>query len=189
MLKALIPSIVLAGAVISTSAQAADGDKLLGFEFGVGYHLVDDTRYEGASLNFGLVIPVGQKFDVVVYNEQGTFQGTENGDRDTATLDVNELRFRVSAWANDTMEVKLFLGLGYGELTLDEGDDEVSNIVGDAGINFTVFKTKSGPVKGEIALNAFYRHFKFAETDNGLDTDDTDEFGGFVIGANVGLYF
>ena len=90
MLKTLIPSLVLAGAFMTTSAQAADGDKLLGFEFGVGYHLVDDSNYEGVSTNFGLVIPVGQKFDVVIYHEAGSYHGKQDDDKSNAESDVNE---------------------------------------------------------------------------------------------------
>jgi hypothetical protein len=61
-------------------------------------------------------------------------------------------------------------------------------VVADLGINFTILKAKSGPVKGEIALNALYRHLKFEEADVNLD-DDISKLGGFIIGVNAGLYF
>jgi hypothetical protein len=188
MLKTLIPSLVLAGAFMTTSAQAAEGDKLLGFEFGVGYHLVDDSRYEGVDTNFGLVIPVGQKFDIVVYHEVGSYYGKQDGVKSTIDSTVDELRFRVSAWENETMAVKLVLGIGYADMAESDGAPEFSQVVADLGINFTIMKAKSGPVKGEIALNALYRHLKFEEVDTAL-ADNLSKLGGFIIGVNAGLYF
>jgi hypothetical protein len=188
MLKALIPSLVLAGAFMGSSAQAADGDKLIGFEFGVGYHLVDESRYDGVSTNFGLVLPVGQKFDVVIYHEVGRYYGKQDGDKSNIESDINEMRFRVTAWENEKMAVKLLLGIGYADMTEKEGGDDFSQVVADLGVNFTVLKTTSGPVKGEIALNALYRHLKFEEQSLNL-TDDVDSLGGFVIGVNAGLFF
>jgi hypothetical protein len=191
-MKALVPSLLLLGAVATTSLSAADqaSDKVLGFEFGVGYHLVDDSHYEGTDINFGLVIPVGQKFDVVVYHESGVYTGKQDGVNSTADTDANELRFRVAVWDGESQAVKLVLGLGYQNVNFDPNgaDTSVSAIVADLGVNFTVIKTKSGPVKGEIALNAFYRHFRFADTDTDLD-DDSKKLGGFIIGVNAGLYF
>ena len=192
MLKALIPSLVLAGAIMGSSAQAAEGsaDKLIGFEFGVGYHLVDDSRYEGVSTNFGLVIPVGQKFDVVIYHEVGRYYGKQDGDKSNVESDVSEMRFRVTAWENEKMAVKLLLGIGYADMTEKETPTSFSQVVADLGINFTVLKATSGPVKGEIALNALYRHLKFADATVALATDPVlDSLGGFVIGMNAGLFF
>ena len=192
MLKALIPSLVLAGAIMGSSAQAAEGsaDKLIGFEFGVGYHLIDDSRYEGVSTNFGLVIPVGQKFDVVVYQEIGRYYGKQDGTKSNIDSDINELRFRVTAWENEKMAVKLLLGIGYADMTEQETGVDFSQVVADLGINFTVLKAQSGPVKGEIALNALYRHLKFAEEDlNFAPGEDVSKLGGFVIGMNAGLFF
>ena len=189
MLKSIVPALLIAGAAMS--AQAADGDKLLGFEFGVGYHLVDDSRFDGTDINFGLVIPVGQKFDVVIYRENGTYNGKQDALKATAKADFNELRFRVSAWEGETQAVKIFLGMGYGTVQTAVPAGTASALVADVGINFTVLKTKSGPVKGEIALNAAYRHFRFNEIApaNVPLTDGLSKLGGFIIGADVGLYF
>jgi hypothetical protein len=187
MLKSIVPALLIAGAAMS--AQAADGDKLLGFEFGVGYHLVDDSRFEGTDANFGLVLPIGQKFDVVVYHEVGRYNGKQNGERCVIDADANELRFRVSAWEGETQAVKVFLGIGYQDLNIDQGTNSVSSLVADLGINFTVLKTKSGPVKGELAINANYRYFKFAETGTDNLDDDVSKLGGFIIGVNAGLFF
>jgi hypothetical protein len=187
MLKKLIPTLAIVGSIF-TGVQAAEGDKLLGFEFGVGYHLVDDSRYDGVSTNFGLVLPVGQKFDVVVYHEVGNYFGKQDGDKSNVDSTINELRFRVNVWESETQAVKLMLGIGYADMDFDDGTGEVSSVLADIGINYTVFKTKSGPVKGELAVNAVYRWLKFEETSTNL-TDDADELGGFVIGMNAGLYF
>lgn len=188
MLKKLIPSLALVGSLM-TGAQAAEGDKLLGFEFGVAYHLLDDSRFDGVSTNFGLVLPVGQKFDVVVYHEVGNYYGKEDGDKANIDSNVSELRFRVNVWENETQAVKLLLGIGYADMDFDDGNDEVSNVVGDLGINYTAFKSKSGPVKGEIALNALYRWLKFEDTFTSNLNDEVNELGGFIIGVNAGLYF
>jgi hypothetical protein len=190
MLKSLIPSLVIAGAIMTSSAQAAEGsaDKLIGFEFGVGYHLTDDSRYEGVDTNFGLVIPVGQKFDVVVYHEIGRYYGKQDGAKSNIDSDVDQLRFRVTAWENEKMAVKLLLGIGYADMTEKETSTDFSQVVADAGVNLTVLKAHSGPVKGEIAINAVYRHLKFEEQNLNL-TDDLGKLGGFVIGMNAGLFF
>ncbi len=191
MLKALIPSLVLAGAIMGSSAQAAQGsaDKLIGFEFGVGFHLVDESRYEGVSTNFGLVIPVGQKFDVVIYHEQGRYYGKENGVNSNIEADLNEIRFRVSAWENEKMAVKVILGIGYADMVEKEGAaPSWSQVVADAGINFTILKAQSGPVKGELAINALYRYLKFTDQTMAVATP-VDSLGGFVIGMNAGLFF
>ena len=189
-MKSLVPSLLLLGAV-ATSIQAADqsSDKVLGFEFGVGYHLVDDNRFHGTDMNFGLVIPVGQKFDVVVYHEAGVYDGKQNNNKSLAKTEANELRFRVSVWDGESQAVKLFLGMGYQDANYDDGAVTVSNLVADLGINFTVIKTKSGPVKGEIAINAAYRYFKFAENNNSNLNDPVSKLGGFIIGVNAGLFF
>jgi hypothetical protein len=187
MLKSLIPSLVLVGAMV-TGSQAAEGDKLLGFEFGVGYHLADDSRYEGVDTNFGLVLPVGQKFDIVVYHEIGRYYGKQDGDKSNIDSDIDQLRFRVTAWEGEAQAVKLLLGIGYADMSEDETGSEWSQVVADIGVNFTAYKAKSGPVKGEIALNAVYRHLKFEEQGLNL-ADDLSKLGGFVIGVNAGLYF
>jgi hypothetical protein len=188
MLKSIVPALLIAGAAMS--AQAADGDKLLGFEFGVGFHLVDDSRYEGTDVNFGLVLPVGQKFDVVVYHEVASFRGSDTDDNDRSNVhsDINELRFRLSAWESEAMAVKIFLGMGFAEQNEDESGTEWGSTVADIGINFTALKSKSGPVKGELAINAFYRYNKFEAQGLNLD-DDLTKLGGFVIGLTAGLYF
>jgi hypothetical protein len=188
MLKKLIPTLAIVGSLMN-GAQAAEGDKLLGFEFGVGYHLVDDSRYEGVDTNFGLVLPVGQKFDIVVYHEIGRYYGKEDGTKSNIDADVNELRFRVNVWEGETQAVKLLLGIGFADIDADNATGEVSQIVADLGVNFTAYKSKSGPVKGEIALNALYRHLKFEETATALPGDDLSKLGGFIIGVNAGLYF
>ncbi len=188
MLKKLIPTLAIVGSIF-TGAQAAEGDKFLGFEFGVNYHLLDDSRYDGASMNFGLVLPVGQKFDVVVYVEKGAFTGKEDDTRSEIETNVTELRFRVPVFESETQSVKLMLGMGYGEYNFDDFDDEISGIVGDLGVNYAFFKTKSGPVKGELALNALYRWSEITEVDTDLPGDTVDSMGGFIIGLSAGLYF
>jgi hypothetical protein len=187
MLKKLIPTLALVGAVM-TGAQAAEGDKLLGFEFGVGYHLTDDSRYDGVSTNFGLVLPIGQKFDVVVYHEIGRYYGKQDGAQSHIDSDVDQLRFRVNVWEGETQAVKLLLGIGYADMNEEETGTDFDQLVADLGVNFTAWKNKSGPVKGEIAVNALYRHLKFEEQGLNL-TDDLSKLGGFVIGLNAGLYF
>ena len=173
------------------SAQAADGDKLLGFEFGIGYHLVDDSRYEGTDVNFGLVLPIGQKFDVVVYHEIGRFYGKQNNGnaKSNITSDANELRFRLTAWEGETQAVKIFLGIGYTNLHEDEGNFDWSANVADIGINFTALKTKSGPVKAELAINALYRYCKFEDQNVNIANPQLNKLGGFVIGVSAGLFF
>lgn len=188
MLKKLIPTLAIVGSIF-TGAQAAEGDKLLGFEFGVGYHLTDDSRYEGVDTNFGLVLPVGQKFDIVVYHEIGNYYGEEDGAESQIDSTINQLRFRVNAWESEQQAVKLLLGIGYADMEEADNNPQWSQVVADLGINFTVYKSKSGPVKGEIALNAAYRWLKFDDVDTDLGGDNLEELGGFIIGANAGLYF
>ena len=90
----------------------------------------------------------------------------------------------------EKMAVKLLLGIGYADMTEQETGVDFSQVVADLGINFTVLKAQSGPVKGEIALNALYRHLKFAEEDlNFAPGEDVSKLGGFVIGMNAGLFF
>ena len=187
-MKALVPSLLLLGAVATTSLSAADqaSDKLLGFEFGVGFHLVEDSRYDGTDANFGLVIPVGQKFDVVIYHEVGRYFGKQEGEHSQIDNDVNELRFRVAAWDGESQAVKIFLGIGYSDADID--GNSVSAPIADIGVNFTVIKTKSGPVKGEVAINAAYRYFRFDDVNGDLN-DPVTKLGGFIIGVNAGLYF
>src|SRR4051812_11895740 len=112
MLKSIIPSLLIAGAAISTSAFAAEpaSQDLLGFEFGVGFQIYEDDRFEGVNANLGVVIPVGQKFEIVVFHEsaKGTFRDSVNGSdvRADNTFSTNELRFRLTAWENESQAVK-----------------------------------------------------------------------------------
>lgn len=190
MLKSIVPALLIAGASL-TAVQAADGasDKVLGFEFGVNYHLIEDRRFEGASTNFGLVLPIGQKFDVVIYGEDGRYFGKEDGQECEVESSAYEMRFRVTAWEGETQAVKVMLGIGYQDVNIDDDTDNGGAPIADLGIAFTVIKTKSGPVKGELGINAFYRYFRFQDMDTADLNEPVNKLGGFGIGVSAGLYF
>ncbi len=202
MLKSIIPTLLIAGAAISTSAFAAEpaSQDLLGFEFGVGFGLYQDSRIEGINANMGVVLPIGQKFEIEVYHEVGkaTFKDTVGGVtvRSNTDFGVNELRFRLTAWQSDAQEVKFLLGIGYFDNSIRVTQPVTTTIsqsgnVADLGIDYTVVKAKSGPVKGQLAINAIYRFARANDISNlGLGgMRPVGDYSGVIIGATAGLYF
>jgi hypothetical protein len=194
MLKALVPSLILVSAI--ASVQAADPapaqPSVLGFEFGVGYHLFTDTRYNGTNSNFALVLPIGDKFDAVLYNESGRLYGKDTlagaTVRSNIDSDVKEIRFRVQVFAAGEQEVKLMLGMGYATYHSDVGIDASAPVI-DGGIHFVALRKSSGPAKAEIAVNALYRYSRFPGCAFLTGCQNVDDLGGFIFGLNAGLFF
>src|SRR5687767_15553753 len=136
MIKTIIPSLLL---ISAAAAQGAD-EKLLGFEFGVGYYLVDDRRYDGTDANFGLVLPMGQKFDIVVYHEVGRYYGKQDGARGQAETETTELRFRIPVWESESQGVKLVVGIGQSEISASHvgHTHEEEAPIADLGLQYVV---------------------------------------------------
>jgi hypothetical protein len=197
MLKALVPSLLLVGAI--ASVQAADPapaqQSVLGFEFGVGYHLFTDSRYNGTDSNFALVLPIGTQFDAILYHEVGRYYGKDTVAgapvSNNVDADVNEIRFRVAIWTAPTneQEVRLMLGMGYAAFTSDTAGTDSSAPVIDFGVNFVAMRKTSGPVKAEVAVKATYRYARFPGCPMLTGAKDVDDLGGFIFGLGAGLFF
>lgn len=189
MLKKIVPSLLIAGAAI-TSASAAEGAAapIVGFEFGVNYILPFDDRYEGASTTFAIVFPLGASSSLSVYHENLRLSGDDEGSDDDVDGSINQLRFQTLIWSGDKQDIGLVVGVGHGSYEFDFDGDEVSGIVGDVAAQFTVIKAKNGPVLGEANLNVGARFSPFAN-DIDFNTDEVTDMNSLILGLSAGVFF
>ncbi len=189
-----------------TAAHAEDTNKtdldsVIGFEFGVNYHLFNDRRFTGTDASFALVIPFKDAMDVLVYHESGAYQGKDTAGAGAPQLttnvqaDINELKFRVKVWGNGNQAVKFQVGAGYGTFGFDmlggaAGTDNVSALVADIGASVTAMTVANGPIKGTVNMQANYRYTSFTpQAIFGAPMFTVKDFSNFNIGLGVGLYF
>jgi hypothetical protein len=193
MTKQFVPALLLAAAACG-AAQAAD--PVLGFEFGAGYNLLNDSRISGISTNFGLVIPVGTRLDAILYHEQGRLSVDQEEAANDGSLrtQINELRFRAGIYQNETASVtaKVLFGFGYGEYTFTSTSDDgtTEGPVADLGIDVGFLKATTGPVHTELGVTLNYRYSEISDrnvANNGAD--QLSDLGGFQLGLRVGASF
>lgn len=187
MLKSIVPSLLLVGAVASASAAdaAPAQDNVLGFEFGAAFGLMNDSRLDSVGTNFQIFLPVGSRFTAGVFHETGNITGDEDGNDADINYKLTEMRFGVDVWESATQEVTVVLGFGNIDYTNDLDD---STLVGDLGIKYTPIKAKTGPVTGSLNINATYRYAEVEDQNIGLN-EDADDMGGFQLGLGAGLAF
>jgi hypothetical protein len=187
MLKNIVPSLLLAGAVLApaAAADASAAGPYVGFEFGFNFNLYNDDRLDGAATTFALTFPVSSNFSASVVHERGNITGKNDGNQADIDTEANEIRATYQVWGSDTQAVKLFLGFGNIQYTGDLND---SALLGDLGAQYVPVKSKTGPVTGQLDIHANYRYAKITPDNVGLG-DDLDDMGGFQIGLGVGLFF
>ena len=161
--------------------------RVIGFKFGVGYYAsLNDDRFEGASNNFSLIIPIDAGFSAAVYHENGNINGKQDGKTIDADIDISELRVSKDLVNSKSVSASLFLGAGNGEVESIDFHD--SSLVGDIGTEL-IFVKKIGKVtEAMLAVNMLYRYFHISPV-TGVLTEEIDDLGGFVLGLNLSILF
>lgn len=185
MIKHLAPALLALAGLGGLAAEEQASRPTLGFEFGAGFHLYNDDRFDGTSVNFALMYQVNSVIRAGIYHEGGHIHGEEDGADVNYDTDIVEFRIGVDLALAKTQSVALVLGIGHAEYTEDIDESEM---VFDAAIRYTPVRAASGPVIGELAINAAYRYAPMNDVGSGL-TEDLDDLGGFIVGLGAGLYF
>lgn len=109
-------------------------------------------------------------------------------------ITTQELRFRATAWENEIQEVKVVFGFGYFTNqftnTTQGATGSQSGIAADLGIDYVFLKSKSGPVKGQLAIDAIYRFARpNAVVNPPFFSKPVTSYNGVIFGLAAGLYF
>ena len=179
---------VLLGVSSNILAEEQEEEKrVIGFKFGVGYYAsLNDNRFEGASSNFSLIIPIDAGLSAAVYHENGNINGKQDGKTIDADIDISELRVSKDLVNSKSVSASLFLGAGNGEVESIDFHD--SSLVGDIGTEL-IFVKKIGKVtEAMLAVNMLYRYFHISPV-TGVLTEEIDDLGGFVLGLNLSVLF
>jgi len=179
---------VLLGFSSNILAEEKEEEKrVIGFKFGVGYYAsLNDNRFEGASSNFSLIIPIDAGLSAAVYHENGNINGKQDGKTIDADIDISELRVSKDLVNSKSVSASLFLGAGNGEVESIDFHD--SSLVGDIGTEL-IFVKKIGKVtEAMLAVNMLYRYFHISPV-TGVLTEEIDDLGGFVLGLNLSVLF
>ena len=179
---------VLLGFSSNILAEEKEEEKrVIGFKFGVGYYAsLNDNRFEGASSNFSLIIPIDAGLSAAVYHENGNINGKQDGKTIDADIDISELRVSKDLVNSKSVSASLFLGAGNGEVESIDFHD--SSLVGDIGTEL-IFVKKIGKVtEAMLAVNMLYRYFHISPV-TGVLTEEIDDLGGFVLGLNLSILF
>lgn len=189
LIRTFLCGSLLGGAHLAALDQ--QGAPTVGFEFGVGYNMPFDDRFEGASTSFALVFPIGDVIAASIYHENIRLRGDEDGATEDVDGMVNQVRISARILNLGSQDVRIFLGLGLSEFDYASAGEEETGIVGDVGAALGLIRSQSGPVIGAASLEVLAR---FAPHDDvvvpGFDADEPVESQNALrIGLTAGVYF